>query len=249
MINLLGADAEFGERIFYEGVNYLSPDADVNSASNPVLQAAAVHIKNPDVASQIPVEKITKIMNAEPAAIVLLDSTKWRAQVDSGYPVENINSFLKSGLKQEVSKYTSESNKILTDLVIPPATPVVKVTGLESALTAGLQARGSDILKVTDQDGQRVNPRFASRLKDAVGVAKRFPELWEGSFDSPEEYVSSLIVPKREAPAEKAQEEAPELSFQENEDQVNALRVAAFRKKHGSDVDVLTDEEILKGLA
>jgi len=38
-------------------------------------------------------------------------------------------------------------------------------------------------------------------------------------------------------------------SFTEDDNKVNGLRVAAFRKKHGSDVDVLTDEEILKGLA
>lgn len=191
----------------------------------------------------MPTEKVTSILQEIPAALVLFDSPEWSAKVSDGYPAGNIETFMREVLSQEKFRYSSENNKVISALnILPAESNQVRLQGQ----VVNMNVRPYQIV---DQEGERVSNSFHSRVIDAINVAKRFPQLWDGFYESPEEYVQSLTVPPKPEPETPDEEPTPEVSFEENEDQVNALRVAAFRKKHGSDVDVLTDEEILKGLA
>lgn len=122
----------------------------------------------------------------------------------------------------EAASYKSTAEGFLTSIE-------EKVTEERAKVQEPLQELSSELVNINKELGE-----LKGAKRKGPDVLKRTQELEERAKQVLQEITEQSGLTQ---------------SFTEDDNKVNSLRVAAFRKKHGSDVDVLTDEEILKGLA
>lgn len=128
-----------------------------------------------------------------------------RGEFDKGgIGLDKIETLVNASLDPLHQSYISDNREALTYVGIE------KFSGLT---TKGFMGRTSgDVAQayiITDQYGKKVSSSVYSGVVDAILNAKKFPELWKGKFESPEEYVSSLFNQSGVKPQKETVEDKP----------------------------------------
>jgi len=137
-------------------------------------------------------DKLSMIISETPAAFVYFATDKWRAAVERGdYTPQDIERFMKKGIEKRKMGYLFENNSLLNSISIEQ-----EVFGM-SSIREGVPQTMRTVVK--DQDGGSVGSKVYTSVLDALKVARKNPELWEGKYESADEYVTSLFsIPTKE---------------------------------------------------
>jgi hypothetical protein len=184
--NGISADA-----LVSKGLDYLLTG---EAGSDPLGAAlAAGFMKNKEIVKGLSQDKINEYIDAMPSAISTLNDQSWRNMVSAGQKkLVDVESSIKTALDRTRMDYSSSVNSLVTDITITPKPDTRSVLG---GPNPPIMTRTDEI---TDQDGNRVSNAFYTAIHQAEAVARRFPELWEGKFDTSMDYVKSLVIPKKQ---------------------------------------------------
>lgn len=190
-----------------------------------------------DIKKSMSQEQIDSIMASVPGGLDYHTTTKGRAEVASGTTkISDIENQAKLAAKAARASYMNQKDgERITDISM-----------VEVGTSGRVRRR-----QVKDQDGNNVPDEVYTSFMSIYRNAAAFPELWEGKFESAEEYTREVMLgpnkPKVTEEAPKEEPKAPEVSLTPEE--TLGLRVAAFKKQYPDLVEFLSDEEIARELA
>lgn len=176
-------------------------------------KAAGALLANDSIVPKLPTDKLVDMIKNTPDGIRSLKSNSFKASIVKGEKtVGDVESSMKAALKALQATHTAEKGVILTGLDISytpdsniPYHPLTGAIDFLSGLglSKGLDPTEYQKLEIRDQSGRLVSNDFYSAILNSIDVAKSYPELWEGTYENPQEYVKSLVTGK---PIDKKQE-------------------------------------------
>lgn len=236
--------------------------------------AAAYMLNNPEMANKIPDNHRESIFRSTANSLSVLSTDKYAAAVKANnYSLDKIKSDMTVHLNHQYGLEVAREGDLITDITIEEISPSPRFKTGKVRILDQSGNRVSNTMFTAVNDALKVARRYPELWKDEFVDEYDYvedlliPSKVKGlTKDKKRDEIEKQIKiienrPVRSRNTKKLKElqeqlkqfepaeEAPEVSFEENEEQVNSLRIAGLRKKHGSDLEALSDEEILKGLA
>lgn len=184
---------------------------------------AAFALKDPKFRKALSQEQIDAIEKTVPGILKLHTTKAYEGQIKSGeMTIKDVDGSIRTHLGALMRQYPTLSG----------SSGMVKDIQIRETRIRGGRAGG---ISVVDQDGTPVHSRIYTGILNALELTEKYPELWEGSFEDPEEYVKSIFLGpnfiKEEEPEETPNEpEAPEVSLSPEEER--SLKIALAEKQY-----------------